>query len=139
MKNILLVTTVLILFISLAILFHVDKNVTPTELTESSKKTSVKDTTELIAYRIPVKKEYSDAFYNAAENMYKDTDSLYSFVRLYFDDEKSDTNNIFVFEEYINKEAFELQMKSERYKAFKDTIADMLYMSLDSCIKRGHE
>ena len=75
----------------------------------------------------------------AAENMYKDTDSLYSFVRLYFDDEESDTNNIFVFEEYINKEAFELQMKSERYKAFKDTIADMLYMSLDSCIKRGYE
>ena len=131
MKNILLVATILILFISLAILFHVDKNV--------SKKTSVKDTTELIAYRIPVKKEYSDAFYNAAENMYKDTDSLYSFVRLYFDDEESDTNNIFVFEEYINKEAFELQMKSERYKAFKDTIADMLYMSLDSCIKRGYE
>ena len=46
---------------------------------------------------------------------------------------KNQTQTIYLFfEEYINKEAFELQMKSERYKAFKDTIADMLYMSLDS-------
>lgn len=49
--------------------------------------------------------------------------------------EKSDTIEYLLFQTFINEEAFNAQQNSDYFKAFKDTIADMLFQPLDSCRK----
>lgn len=49
--------------------------------------------------------------------------------------EEPDTIKLLIFQSFINEEAFNEQLNSDYFIAFKDTIADMLYQPLDSCRK----
>lgn len=139
MRNILLAVITLMLCLTLFLIFKND-NIKNCDFQETSKE-SVVDTSKIVVYWIPVKKEYSDAFFNSAVHMLKtsEKDSTCSFYKLIGgskEKEESDTIKHFLCQFFINEEAFNAQLNSDYFKAFKDTIADMVYLPLDSCRDR---
>lgn len=137
MRNILFLVIALTLCTALFLIFKND-NIENRDLAKAPKE-SVIDTSKTVVYWIPVKKGYSEIFFKTAGNMLKtsEKDSTCSFYQLIGpkneEIEMSDTIEHYLFQTFINEEAFNAQLNSDYFKAFKDTIADMLYQPLDSC------
>lgn len=146
MRNILFLVIALTLCTALFLIFKND-NIENRDLAKAPKESvidtseTVIDTSKTVIYYFPVKKGYSEIFFNTAVNMLKTSEkdsTCYSYKLMgpkIEEREEPDTTKLVLFQAFINEEAFNEQLNSDYFKAFKDTIADMLYQPLDSCRK----
>lgn len=136
MRYILLVAIVFMLCLVSLIVFKNNK-IRSYNFPETSRE-SVKDTSVHTVYWIPVKKEFSEDFLNLADSMLKKTSKepgILFYSLIYSDKTETDTVEFFLYENFKNNEAVDFHLNSEHFKAFKDSTANMVYKSIESCIK----
>lgn len=140
MRYILLAAIGLILCLASLIIFNNDKieNYNIIETPNKSVNKSVKDTSVDLIYWIPVKKEFSNVFFNLADSMLKKSieepgNTIYRLIQS--KETETDTVDFFLYENFKNDEAVDFHLNSEHFKAFKDSTANMIYKSIESCRK----